>query len=383
MKKLIIEILILSAVAFGILWLFDSTANAQCANGRCPPQSPSTSLTWNISLPATGNPAIVRVYVKEGKGSRGGGSGAVFRQERKVAYVLTAAHVIADRTKGGVTVWTGKQLYQATVLREDKLWDVAVLRIANPGIKPLILADDLPEIGDSVECSGLGSNGVFQYRIGPVTQFVSPGKNLPLEWIEVKVASRQGDSGGPIVNTKGRIVGLINGTNGRITAGPCLPRIRKIVDGLLGCRPQRRPVPIREVSPRLGPLTPSTPALIPPICPPSLRPAPAAPSSPEAPEIPSTPAPMEIDYDLLAVAVLKQINPDDFRGPAGPNGPIGPAGPIGPGGLDGAAGLPGPSGLRGPSGSYNDLTEEEMQNLAERIKKLINGSVRIKVEAVQ
>lgn len=347
MRKLLLDFLILSIVAFSLLWLFNP-ADAQCVGGQCPTQS-----QWRAPT-IKGNSAIVRIIIRESLGN-GIGSGTIFRQERKVAYVLTAAHVVADRIRNGVTVRVSGQLYQATVLCEDKLWDVAILRIADPGIKPIALADEIPKPGDSVECSGLGPNGVYRYARGPVTKFVSPGKNLPFEWIEVKIASRQGDSGGPIVNTKGRIVGLINGTDNRITAGPCLPRIRKIIKGILG-----------------------------PVCP-SPRPAPAAPPSSEAPEIPSTPLPVDINYDLLAAAVLKQINLDDLRGPVGPAGKPGLPGLTGAAGQRGSVGAtgdPGPSGLRGPSGSFNDLTEDEKEEIAEAIKELINGSVRVKVQAV-
>lgn len=349
MKRLLLDILILSTAAFGILWLLDSTANSQeCPDGKCP--------TSGWRAPAIkNNPAVVRVFVKEGNGPRAIGSGVVFRQRGKVAYVLTAAHVIRDRIKNGVTVWTGKQLYQATVLACNETWDVAILRIADPKIKPLILADNPPRPGDSVECSGLGQNGTFRYFQGPVTQYVSPGKQHPFEWIEVRAVVRQGDSGGPIVNKKGRIVGLITGSDHSITVGPCLPRIRKIVDGLFGRKPSAAPL-LRPVRPPLRP------------APRPVKPVRELPSS--------TPLPAEINYNKLAEIILSKINPDDFRGP------VGPVGPPGTTGARGEPGKMGSSGLHGPSEKFSDLTEDEKQEIAEAIKELINGSVRIKVQAI-
>lgn len=357
MKKLFFDILILSAIAFGILWLLDSTADAQCANGKCPPRpTPSLDIGGWKAPAAKHNPAIIRVYVNEGNGPSYAGSGTVFRQKGKVAYVLTAAHVIKDRIKNDVTVWTGRQLYQATVLSEDRLWDVAVLRIADPRVIPIFLADKMPSTGDSVECSGFGPNGVYRYTQGPVTQFVSPGKDLPLEWIEVKVASKPGDSGGPIVNMKGRIVGLINGSDGHITAGPCLPRIRRIVDDLFGRRP-----PVISPPARILPVNPPALPGLPPVVPPAMS---------------------EINYDKLAKAILRLMDLDDFWGAAGPAGPQGSAGPTGSRGPKGENGEPGACGVPGAVGTYSDLTGEEMLDLANRIKKLINGSVRVKVQSV-
>ena len=355
MRKLILEILVLSVVAFGVLWLLSPPANAQ----EWRPGSAS-GVNWQCPIPKA-NPAGIRIAVDEGAGLQPAGSGAVFRQERKIAYILTAAHVVKDRKKNdshAVVVYANDGAFYATVLACDKTWDVAILRISDPKVKPLALADNPPKPGDSVECNGF-SNGVYRYARGPMTQFVAPGKDLPFEWMEVKVASRPGDSGGPIVNTKGRIVGLINGTDGRITAGPCLPRIRKIVDGLLGRRPPSLPLRGRL------PTNPVIPVIYPPSLP---EPLPVVP-----------PVMTEIDYDKLAVAVLKQINPDDFRGPVGPAGLAGLSGRRGP---RGALGTSGPTGPQGPSGSYSDLSEEEMLDLANRIKKLINGSVRVKVDKV-
>ena len=76
------------------------------------------SVRWAPSVPmapvTAQNPAIVQILVDEGRGRQGAGTGTIFRQEREVAYVLTAAHVVADRIKarGRVVVRTGKQLYR-------------------------------------------------------------------------------------------------------------------------------------------------------------------------------------------------------------------------------------------------------------------------------
>lgn len=382
MRKTLIEILILSIIAFGVLWLLDSTVDAQqCPGGKCPTektQPSSRGWRWAPSAPLLPtyypSPAIIRILVDEGKGPQGAGTGTIFQQERKVAYVLTAAHVVKDRKRNdsaAVVVLAGDGgAFEASVLACNVTWDVAILRIADPKIKPIALADEAPKPGDSIECSGFGPDGAsYRYVLGQMIQFVAPGKNLPNEWMEVGVASRPGDSGGPMVNAKGRIVGLINGTDGHITAGPCLPRIRRIVNGILGRGPPRS----------LG-----SPASILPVCPPPLPPPGNTPGLIPGPLPPSLPVPAVIDYDLLATAILKQINLDDFRGPAGPPGPVGRVGVAGQTGPNGAnvIGNPGPAGPRGPTGSYSDLSEEEMQDLAERIKELINGSVRVKVDRV-
>ena len=67
--------------------------------------------------------------------------------------------------------------------------------------------------------------------------------------------ARQGDSGGPIFNPSGQLVGMILGTNGRIVTGTYCGRIRQFLSGLAPRFVQPAQQPPR--SPQTGPQTPT------------------------------------------------------------------------------------------------------------------------------
>ena len=57
---------------------------------------------------------------------------------------------------------------------------------------------------------------------GRLTQYVSPGGNQPFEMIELTAPARNGDSGGPILNSRGELAGTLFGSAfGRTTGSYC------------------------------------------------------------------------------------------------------------------------------------------------------------------
>ena len=367
MKKLLFDILILSAVAFGVLWLLDS-ANAQ---------------TWDWSPRASHHAAACEVRSGDPERTIGnkqvyqGGSG-VYISFGKLRGVLTAAHVM----KGDNAVVTFSNGIGVTSRwTSDKFGhDVAFIFATHSSITPIPMSQQDPNIGDRVELVTYGGPASRQLR-----SFWAVVGSIGNKVTKYNCDVLDGDSGGAILNLKRELIGIEAHGYDKIETqkewhayrGADSANTKIIRDFLrrVAGTPGRNP---GKCGPRGCPAPRSLPPLSPFYPPPG--PAPAAPPSSEAPEIPSTPVSAEINYDLLATMILKQINPDDFRGPAGLAGSVGPTGLQGPIGVDG---VPGVAGLQGPSGFYSDLTEEEMLDLARRIKKLINGSVRVKVEAVQ
>ena len=56
--------------------------------------------------------------------------------------------------------------------------------------------------------------------------YVSPGKGHPYEMVEVDVAARSGDSGGPILNSRGQLAGVLFGSADGSTNGSHSGRVR-------------------------------------------------------------------------------------------------------------------------------------------------------------
>jgi len=187
------------------------------------------------------HPAVVRVRATEGD-SASFGSGTLVGLGSKHGIVLTNWHVVRDATGQISVTFPDGYKSAATVIKTDETWDLAALLIWRPETKPVAIAEKTPSRGDSLTIAGYGS-GKYRQVSGRATQFVSPGDDHPFEMVEVNVAARSGDSGGPILNCKGQLAGVLFGsadgaTNGshsgrvrwflkRVLAGCKLPKIRK------------------------------------------------------------------------------------------------------------------------------------------------------------
>jgi S1-C subfamily serine protease len=154
-------------------------------------------------------PSVVRIVGVSGIAGRAG-SGWVAAP----ALVVTNAHVVADVDHVAVQpegVWA--QL-EAEVLVLDERNDLAVLGVEDLNLPALKLA--VPEPGEPVAVLGYPENGPFDVQAGRVggTQRVLTSDIRGRGPVERQVTTlrssvRQGNSGGPAVNSDGRVVATI------------------------------------------------------------------------------------------------------------------------------------------------------------------------------
>ena len=124
--------------------------------------------------------------------------------------VVTAAHVVAGQDDTTVVPSTGEPL-EGVAVAFDAANDVAVLRVAGLRARPLPTAE--PRSGTAVAILGYPGNGEFDARAGRLGQTVSIlgedayGRRLGLRTVTTfRGRVRQGNSGGPAVNTRGQVV---------------------------------------------------------------------------------------------------------------------------------------------------------------------------------
>jgi S1-C subfamily serine protease len=204
-----------------VKWLF-SIAIALCAAtaalGRSAP-----------SLPP--HPAVVRVIVPERNGASLG-SGSLVAVSQRYGLVVTNHHVVRDGNGQVGVVFPDGFRSGATVVRVDRDWDLAALVIWRPNARPISLANEVPRLGEPLSIAGYGS-GDYRLVTGRCSQYVSPGGNLPYEMIELSAGARQGDSGGPILNQRGELAGVLFGASwGRTVGSHCL-RARQFLDPII------------------------------------------------------------------------------------------------------------------------------------------------------
>jgi hypothetical protein len=173
---------------------------------------------------AAPHPAVVRVVAPERDGVSYG-SGSLVAVDETSGLVLTNWHVVRDAA-GPIVVYFPDGFHSgAVVLRVDRDWDLAALAIRRPIVQPIALAGQAPQPGDPLTIIGYGS-GSYRAVTGRCTEYVSPGGNNPAEMVELAAPARNGDSGGPILNSRGELAGVLFGTAFGRTTGSYCGRVR-------------------------------------------------------------------------------------------------------------------------------------------------------------
>jgi hypothetical protein len=121
----------------------------------------------------------------------------------------------------------------AYLLRIDRDWDLAALAIRRPNVSPIAISNIPPRPGEELTIAGYGS-GSYRAVTGRCTQYVSPGGNQPFEMIELSAPARNGDSGGPILNSRGELAGVLFGSSFGRTAGSYCGRLRWFIGTIDG-----------------------------------------------------------------------------------------------------------------------------------------------------
>jgi hypothetical protein len=178
------------------------------------------------------HPAVARIVVPE-RGGASLGSGTLVAVNESSGLVLTNWHVVRD-AGGQITVLFPDGFRSgAYLLRTDRDWDLAALAIRRPNVQPVAISNEAPRPGETVTIAGYGS-GSYRAVSGQVTQYVSPGDNQPFEMIELSAPARNGDSGGPILNTRGELAGTLFGSSFGRTTGSYCGRLRWFLNSVEG-----------------------------------------------------------------------------------------------------------------------------------------------------
>lgn len=138
--------------------------------------------------------------------TQGQGSGVIVTKE---GHIITNEHVISGQQQIRVTLHDGKS-YTATLVGEDPMLDIAVLKITGDGeFTPLKLGDSSQvRVGQLVFAVGnpFGlSETVTQGIISAKERSISDQQR---DLFQTDAAINPGNSGGPLVNMQGEIVGI-------------------------------------------------------------------------------------------------------------------------------------------------------------------------------
>ena len=161
--------------------------------------------------------STVYIEVSNNRGVISSGSGFVYKIEEGNGYILTNYHVIENGNKFTVTFTDGTEV-DAELVNGDEYYDVAILKVDEDKIKKVATLGDSSalELGDTVFTVGapLGKD-----YMGTITKGIVSGVNRMvsvdltsgsylMEVIQTDASINTGNSGGPICNIKGEVVGI-------------------------------------------------------------------------------------------------------------------------------------------------------------------------------
>ena len=202
------------------------SAQAQFAAVASPPQAPASAQSASADADMSAaeivgaiTPSVARVSTElVGAGAFGGplppsgaGTGIVLDED---GHILTNSHVIEGAETISVTLHDGAS-HDASVVGLDPATDLAVIKIAADGLSPAALGESANLLaGEDVLAVGYvmalpGAPSVSKGVVSAVGRHINTNGNFTLiDLIQTDAAINAGNSGGPLVDSSGEVVGV-------------------------------------------------------------------------------------------------------------------------------------------------------------------------------
>jgi serine protease Do len=246
------------------------TAEAPSAPGSAPDEIAALDAYSRVvtTVAERLSPSVANLRIFNRRRTAGAGSGVVITPD---GFMLTSAHVVAGTSARVRASFVDGSDVQASVVGADALSDLAVLRLDSPGAPPAELGDAAAlRVGQLVVAIGNPHGYAGSVTAGVVSAL---GRSLPAraggttriidDVIQTDAALNPGNSGGALVDGRGRVVGIntavagiglglavpVNATTRRIVSA--LMRDGRVRRAWIGIAGGARPLPPR-VSTTLG-----------------------------------------------------------------------------------------------------------------------------------
>ena len=214
----------LAALALGAFALAGGTNAWPQARSCLERSTPASQAVDFAAAAARQSPAVVSIMVTEGSGdrpaigdmrpsmpwdrtwARGFASGFIIGGD---GYILTSAHAVTGAR--AISILTADQRrFDAEVVGVDRLSDVALLKVAASGL-PVVVPRRDSELCPGERVAAMGAPFGFERSVtaGVVSanpRYMPGGSGVPL--IQSDVALNPGNSGGPLFDERGEVVGM-------------------------------------------------------------------------------------------------------------------------------------------------------------------------------
>lgn len=222
-KNVLISIVITFAICLGIFGLFYNYYLKNLIVEK-------TKLEKSVTITDTGiadavekvYDSVVTIETYVNNRAYASGTGFVFKTEGDKAYILTNSHVIINSNSVKVTFTNNKQV-TADVVGSDDYSDIAVLSVSKDDI--LLIAEtgssEDMKVGDTTFAVGAPiDSSIYSWS---VTRGILSGKDrlvevtssdnkstYVMEVLQTDTAINSGNSGGPLCNSNGQVIGITN-----------------------------------------------------------------------------------------------------------------------------------------------------------------------------
>jgi S1-C subfamily serine protease len=176
--------------------------------------------------------------------------------------ILTSAHVMGTSIVARVITPDGRSYEGRLYKRADNNIDLVLIKIRARGTVPLKLLEKANlRVGAWVASVGHGKGGIWSFNSGMISNIYPDGADRPV--FQTQIPLNPGNSGGPVVDTGGRVLGVVTarmtgaeGINFAIrseVALQCFPELSGVFDGLTIVAPKDVPVFVNGQLAGVGP----------------------------------------------------------------------------------------------------------------------------------
>jgi serine protease Do len=165
-------------------------------------------------------------------GGRGSGSGVIWNSD---GTIITNAHV-ARGSRAEVTLWDGRE-FTAEVSARDSRRDLAALRIPASNLNPASVGDSSRVRPGEVAIAVGNPLGFLGAMTMGVVHAVAPLQGIgSRKWVQADVRLAPGNSGGPLADVHGRVIGINTMVAGRLALAIPSNEVRQFLLGDTGGR---------------------------------------------------------------------------------------------------------------------------------------------------